>query len=62
MTVDDDEVGYYRAIISSSFQYGAVLQSVGNGLSFQQTVNILDDSRTSTGISGKFGNIYLDVL
>ena len=57
MTTDDNEVDYYRAIISSSFLYEAVVKSVGNGLSFQQTVNILDDFRTLTGMSGKFGNI-----
>ena len=57
MTTDDDEVDYYWAIISSSFQYKAVLKSVGNELSFRQTVNILDDFRTLTEMSGKFGNI-----
>ena len=31
MTTDDDEVDYYWAIISLSFQYKAVLKSVGNG-------------------------------
>jgi hypothetical protein len=34
LTTDDNEVDYYRAIISLSFQYKAVLKSVGNGLSF----------------------------
>jgi hypothetical protein len=62
MTTDDDEVDYYWAIISLSFQYKAVLKSVGNGLSFQQTVNILDDFRTLTGMSGKFGNISRRVV
>jgi hypothetical protein len=57
MTTDDDEVDCYWAITSLSFQYKAVLKSVGNGLSFRQTVNILDDFRTLTGISGKFGNV-----
>jgi hypothetical protein len=34
MTTDNDEVAYYQAIIASTFQYEAVLTSVGNGLSF----------------------------
>jgi hypothetical protein len=58
MATDDDEADYYWAIISSSFQYEAVLKSVGNRLSFRQTVNILDDFRTLTGMSGKFGIIF----
>lgn len=54
---DDDEIEYYRAIIPSTFQYEAVLKAVGSGLSFRQTVTVLEEMRDLTGLSNKFGNI-----
>ena len=54
---DDEEIEYYRAIIPSTFQYQAVLKAVGSGLSFRQTVKVLEEMRDLTGLSNKFGTI-----
>lgn len=53
---ENDEIECYRATISNSFQYQAIIRTVGNGLSFRQTACVLEDIRDMTGL-GKIGNI-----
>jgi hypothetical protein len=54
---DDDIIQNYRAIVTSSFHYETILTAIGNGLSFRQTVNILENIQNLTGLTSKFGNI-----
>ena len=54
---DNDEIECYRATISNTFQYQAIIKTVGNGLSFRQVACVIKDLRDMTGLGCKIGNI-----
>ena len=53
---DDDQVEYYRATIPNTLQYDLLIKTIGNGLSFSQTMNVLQGFKEMTGM-GKIGYV-----
>ena len=54
---EDDEIQYYQAIVSNSFQYDAVIKTIAKGLSFCQTTDVYEEYWNMTGMTSKMGII-----
>ena len=54
---ENNEIDCYQAIIQNGFQYDLVISTIANGLSFRQTMNVIEGFRDMTGMGNKIGYI-----
>ena len=54
---ENNEIDCYQAIIQNGFQYDLVISTIANGLSFCQTMNVIEGFRDMTGMGNKIGYI-----
>jgi hypothetical protein len=52
---ENTDIDYYQAVIQSGFQYDLVTIAIANGLSFWQTMNLIEGFQDMKGMGNKSG-------